>query len=345
MSADEDGLVRAILADPHDLLATSAYADWLEERGKPLHAELYRLRDGDFQRKKRLLEKLGEPLFAAFGTYGAANPDWRDGVLQMSADLIAFVSKKFQRASGVLREQHVVRVCVSGKTKDWTKVGDAPALAGLRAFRLGGDFGEGGAAVLAGCEGLAGLFSLTLTHLKAAWLAPFATSAKLPQLIHLDLLGLKAPAASLVPLGSGPLAGRLQHLSLGHARLEGDWLATLLRAGALLEGLTTLSLAHDGLGDADVEALASSPHLRRLRSLDLSENDMTDAGLKALARSPLAGRLRWLGFSLGGEFTDDGHRALAAALSPDCRVKAWFSIQAGERRRMEDLYGGRWGED
>src|SRR6185369_12536161 len=32
---DEDALVRAILANPWDTLARSAYADWFEEQGKP----------------------------------------------------------------------------------------------------------------------------------------------------------------------------------------------------------------------------------------------------------------------------------------------------------------------
>jgi len=42
MSADEDALVRAILADPRDDLTRDVYADWLEEHGRPLHASLVR---------------------------------------------------------------------------------------------------------------------------------------------------------------------------------------------------------------------------------------------------------------------------------------------------------------
>jgi uncharacterized protein (TIGR02996 family) len=42
-ASDEDGLVRAILADPSDGLARDVYADWLEEHGAVQQAELLRL--------------------------------------------------------------------------------------------------------------------------------------------------------------------------------------------------------------------------------------------------------------------------------------------------------------
>jgi hypothetical protein len=181
-------------------------------------------------------------------------------------------------------------------------------------------------------------------HFKGPSLLPLATSENLRQLVHLDLFSLKDAVEALPSLASGPLAGRLQNLGLGQARLHGRGFAALLRAAALLEGLTTLSLNHNALDDAEVEALASH-RLARLRSLELSENELTDAGLKALARSPLAGRLRWLGFSLAGEFTEAGHRALAEALHPDCQVTAWFSMTDPEVRRMNAIYGGRWAEE
>jgi uncharacterized protein (TIGR02996 family) len=38
--ADEEGVVRALLAAPWDGLARSAYGDFLEERGDLLHAQV-----------------------------------------------------------------------------------------------------------------------------------------------------------------------------------------------------------------------------------------------------------------------------------------------------------------
>src|SRR5262245_46871657 len=131
-SADEDGLVRAILADPHDGLARSAYADWLEERGKPLHAQLYRgARDVDQERK--LTGRLDEAIRAGYPDSRAGSLDMSrgvlgGGVLEMYMKTSAFISQKFQACAGeILREFHVVRVFLSGTTKDWAKVGDAPA--------------------------------------------------------------------------------------------------------------------------------------------------------------------------------------------------------------------------
>jgi uncharacterized protein (TIGR02996 family) len=46
-TVDEDGLVRAIWADPFDEVPRLAYADWLDEQGKPLHAALLRAAPGE----------------------------------------------------------------------------------------------------------------------------------------------------------------------------------------------------------------------------------------------------------------------------------------------------------
>ncbi len=345
MSADEDGLIRAILADPHDTLARAAYADWLEERGKPVHAQLYRgVKKVDQERK--LTGQLDKAI-------KKAHPDSRAGtlylnrgvlagrVLQMKMPPSAFISKKFQACAGeILREYHVVRLVLSGTTKDWTKVGDAPAMPAVRSLVVGD--GRDGPGALARCAGLGGLFSLAASHFKAHGLIPLVTSEYLKRLVHLDLHGLKEAAEALPALASGPLAGRLQHLALGQARLHGAGFSALLRADALLGGLTTLSLSHNDLDDAEVGTLASSPHLGRLRSLNLSSNALTDVGMTALARSSLAARLRWVNVSHCEAVTDDGHRALAAALHPDCRVKDWYVSGPAERRRVVDIYGGRW---
>jgi uncharacterized protein (TIGR02996 family) len=344
MSADEDGLVRAVLANPHDRLARSAYADWLEEQGKPLHAELYR-GTRTVERERKLAAQLDDAIREACPYSRAGTLDMSRGmlggcILQMHMAPSAFISKKFQACgAALLREFHVVRVFLSGITKDWTKVGNSTAMAGLRSLVFSG--GDEAHTALARCDGVGHLFSLSIWHHKGRLLVPFVASEKFHQLIHLDLGQLKDAAEGLPALASGPLAGRLQRLDLADARLHGDGLAVLLRSATLLEGLTTLSLYKNGLDDADVEALASSPHLGRLQALDLCYNELTGIGLMALARSPLAGRLRWVGISVAGELPEASHRALVAALSPDCRVHAFASPQSAEQRMLKGIYGRR----
>src|SRR5262249_26326480 len=128
-----------------------------------------------------------------------------DGVLQMHMPPSAFISKKFQAcAADIFREFHVVRVFLSGKTKDWAKVGDAPALAGLRGLVVCG--GPDGPEAVAGCAGVGNLYSLAAWHFKGPSLVPFATSEQLRQLVHLDLHAVKEAAETLPSLASGPLA-------------------------------------------------------------------------------------------------------------------------------------------
>jgi hypothetical protein len=84
--------------------------------------------------------------------------------------------------------------------------------------------------------------------------------------LHLDLTGVKPVAAELF---RSPRLARIQ----------------------------SLGLLHNGLGDAEVAALAASSHLANLRWLDLSNNQIGAAGLEALAASRNLPRLGYLGFA------------------------------------------------
>jgi uncharacterized protein (TIGR02996 family) len=64
-----------------------------------------------------------------------------------------------------------------------------------------------------------------------------------------------------------------------------------------LEGLRSLNLAHTGLGDDVVRALAASTRLSQLRWLDLSGNRIGEAGMEALAASERLPALRWVGLA------------------------------------------------
>lgn len=61
-----------------------------------------------------------------------------------------------------------------------------------------------------------------------------------------------------------------------------------------LDGLLTLDLRQNFIGDEGLEALAQSPLFSRLKELDLRNNGITRLGMKTLAASDYLGRLEKL---------------------------------------------------
>ncbi len=334
MSADGDALVRAILCDPHDTLARTAYADWLEEQGAPQHAALQRA----IRREETdaLLREISPATHTAFGTKDAGNPQkGSDGLLYVALRVKAFLARAFQgRAASCLRSHHITHLSLHGGIKDWAPVGVAPALAHLHGLGLGStNLREDGAKLLARSPGMGRLSSLSLhrplTDAGPGWrgLAALCASAVLPRLVHLDLTRAAATPAVWAALFDGPLAGQLRHLDLSYSNFNAAAAAALARAEKMLGGLVTLSVARTDMTDAGAAALFASPHTRNLRSLALQGYRLTDASLIALARSPIAPRLHWLGLDRGGALTRAGYAAVAEALSDTCRVSFPYSIR------------------
>jgi uncharacterized protein (TIGR02996 family) len=316
--ADEDALVRAILADPWDELARAAYADWLEEQGKPLHAELQRLPWSEEARRQELVEEVGRPAFKAFASSVASYPHlWEDGLLTVRMGMQGFVAKYFQaRAAACLREHHIERIELEGKLKDWTRLAAAVASAELRALGLGGtDLRDDGARVLAGCDGMGRLCALSLrgARLGLPGVAALCGSARLVRLVALDLPDSGLDTDSVRALADGPLAGRLRRLDLRGGRLGDVDLGVLLNSRTFASALVSLDLALCELSDRSAGALAACEHLGALRSLDVSNNRFTEAGLALLAGSGLLRRLHWLRARVVYRGALDGHAALARA--------------------------------
>src|SRR5262245_38511745 len=127
MTSDEEGMVRSLLVDPWDELSRSAYADWLEERGDVLHAELDRLspsspdlmgraaaEDG---RIAHLAEQARAGLKSGFVEYRLEG-----GLFWATVQMKAFLTKAFQSAGPAwLRRHHVAHLFVNGATKDWAR--------------------------------------------------------------------------------------------------------------------------------------------------------------------------------------------------------------------------------
>jgi uncharacterized protein (TIGR02996 family) len=319
--ADEDGLVRAILADPWDDLARNVYADWLEENNSPLHAELMRLPPGDGGARK-IVDDLAGPILGPIPGGDKATLTQGDGLLIVRMQLRAFLSKRFQEEGPAwLRRHHVARIHLIGANKDWRRVGEAPVMRHLRGLALHFvRFADEGAEQLAGSAGLANLASFGL-HDSPLTLSAFraiACSPNLARLCHLDLHSVPLRPEWLQALVEAPMAPSLRHLAAFVAAIN-DAGAVVLGQSSRLAKLTTLNLAGNALRGPGVRALASSPHLARLRNLDLRGNLIGEDGVRALANSPLVGRLRRLHLykSLGWA---EAYKAVEAAMAPGARL-------------------------
>jgi uncharacterized protein (TIGR02996 family) len=340
-SADEDALVREIIADPWDALARSVYADWLDENGKPHHAGLVR------DPGAGLPEQIRADVEGVFprGVQAAHVA----GMVSVRVDLRLFLTKKFQSAAPAwLRANHITRIRPGGNTKDWAKLGDAPALAHLHALDLEcQNLRDEGAQALAGCSGLAGLSSLSVAEagLRGDGVKALASSPLMPRLVHLDLRAahLGMGPEELRALGDGPLAGRLRHLDLSQISMTvGGRLAVLLSCSALIGGLATLHLRYCNLDDRCFGRLLESPHLAGLRSLDLGYNTPTDTGLLRLAASPLMRSLRRLALPMD-HHPAEGVLAVvrAAADSPGLTLALGRDVSGETLRRYRGILGPR----
>src|SRR5262249_14221425 len=114
--ADEDGLVRAIWADPFDETARLVYADRLEEQGKPVHGAILRPPRGERRELSiQLAEILREDAPCKFERWVVA-----DGLVGVKIQARGLRSKRFEKEGAAwLRRHHVAEVIVEGGTSDW----------------------------------------------------------------------------------------------------------------------------------------------------------------------------------------------------------------------------------
>ena len=135
--AAEDGLVRAIWADPFDEAVRAVYADWLEEHGSPEHAALLR-EAGDermrtFQRIEARMKEDAPGTFTAWFT--------NDGLIAAGVPVRSLRSKAFERDGPTwLRRHHVAEVRPDGTPRDWTPLFSAEWLAHTRGLTFGGRY-------------------------------------------------------------------------------------------------------------------------------------------------------------------------------------------------------------
>lgn len=120
------------------------------------------------------------------------------------------------------------------------------------------------------------------------------SSPKLAPLRTLDLSGSGIGPVELGKLATAENLAGLKTLVLSENPLTPHGLGWLLQSGALAS-LAHLDLSKNPqLGDAEAEAMAACPGLRRIRSLDLFGSGVTARGVRAIAESPHAAGLEKL---------------------------------------------------
>ncbi len=310
-TADEDALVREILADPSDAVARSVYADWLEDNGRPHHAELARFpteRDDEridtdeyWEKARAAAPKPGIRIIHRSG-FAAAQVSGRD-----------LTSKPFLAGGPAWLHAHHITWLEVDNVGDWPKAVTALAAAGTRGLRLIGRLDRP-----SGLEALAGLQALWLPAGVASqgWLEELSGCAALGSLVRLVLpQNYDLKPAAMQKMAHGPLAS-LRNLDLSGTGMR-DEAAAILIDSPLAESLVSLSLAGCWLTVKTMNALAASTRLRNLRCLDLRGHYLNAAGIAALLLWPhlrRLGRLHVLGKSRYHSIADESLASLRAVL-------------------------------
>jgi uncharacterized protein (TIGR02996 family) len=124
---------------------------------------------------------------------------------------------------------------------------------------------------------------------------------------------------------AGSRLGALTALDLRFARIGSTGLAALAQSPNLAH-VTALSLQRNDLGEKGARELARSPHLGCLRHLDLRYNPIKARGAAALAAAPSLGKLAHL-LLYREDVGPAGAQALAASAHLPVSIKRFWSAQ------------------
>ncbi len=278
----EEGLLADIRDHPEDDAPRLIYADWLDEHGEPLRAELIRVQvalshsAADDPGRDRLEAREHAVLEAQEGAWTVA-----------LRPLV--VRHEFRR--GLIDEVEVEPGLLAEHGEELHR------LAPTAAWHVHAN-GWDGVRALVRCKALARVRRLALLgeRMGGAGARILAESPHIVQLRSLSLAGQVLGQPGAQALAGSRYLKNLEELDLTACGLARS-AVTLLAQSPNLPRLRRLVLAQNQLGDADVRALAASPYLKELRELDLSGNPLTTEAAEALAGSPLLARLRRLDLS------------------------------------------------
>lgn len=161
-------------------------------------------------------------------------------------------------------------------------------------------------------DSLLGLRSLNLwfNQIGDAGFAALFGSSRMAELEELYIgSNYEADPEAFVAAFSRVQGARLRVLEIGGLELTGEHMGQLA-ASSVLEGVESLTLNHNPLGDEGARALASSPHLGKLRTLALQSCQIGPEGIEALMCAPWIAQLERLELSMN-RIEDRGARAIA----------------------------------
>jgi uncharacterized protein (TIGR02996 family) len=354
-----------VVAHPEDDAPRLVYADWLEDNGQPLRAELIRVQCrlaamGEHDPERLALEQRQDDLLLVHGgEWSATLPAWARGEYHCfrrgfvdAAGARALMLR--QRGAGLFAVAPVTELrlrAAAGRAADLAALpllarlrslhlepglGAAdlgtllasPHLAGLTGLSLGG-IGSLRDAVpaLAAWPGLARLRSLDLAHLGEAAAAALGR-APLPSLRRLRLASSHLGAAAAGDLARN--CPELTHLDLSYSPLSREALAALEEG---LPALKALKLAGLRVRPVPLDYLADSGLPGRLESLEIGSASSSSAD--ALSRLRPGARLRRLVLN-ATSLRDEPFAPLASAPLPGLVTLEAIGadLTAGSARRL-----------
>jgi uncharacterized protein (TIGR02996 family) len=253
---DDEGFLRAIIAEPEDDALRLVYADWLEDHDRSERARLIRVQcelarlvasDAAVTREHRAtLEAEVGGLLRTHKAAWLAELPYCGGVRWQPAP-------NDDTPGGIFERGFVSLVSADNPS--------ALERDGERAFA-----------------------AAPVQRLFLVWLGPRAARkfARWPLLTRLRSLEARgAEDRSVAELARSPHLTSLRRLKLDGCGITSDGLQALAEAGWLGD-LAELDLRYNRIGDSGARALAGAPHLGRLRCLDLRSNPLSTAGRDVL---------------------------------------------------------------
>jgi uncharacterized protein (TIGR02996 family) len=329
-------LERALLEDPDDLAAHSAYADWLSQEGDPrgefIQVQLA-LEDSERDPKERkVLQKRERELLEAH------TGEWLGGLAEFLVGQRGVDERKwiyrgrggyqFQFARGWLDSIRVPALSVAFARA----LVRAPQARLLRRLMIEGedraeDYEAGddippetyhpSVHALVGCPHLTNLRVFHLgepdDHCHTSGETAASLVAGMPRLEELHLLAHRVDMESLFA------STNLAHLRVMQIDHNYRYPLQILAANPTFKNLTHLLLFPHALESRDneayitpdgVRALVHSPHLRSLTHLQLRSSDLGDEGCEEIVRSGILKRLKTLDL-MYGRISDRGAEILA----------------------------------
>jgi hypothetical protein len=184
---------------------------------------------------------------------------------------------------------------VNGAPADITQLAESPAPGSLTALELVAARPDlaAAAAALAQSPHLANLSRLDVIHFGPAGAVALATSAHLARLTALALLGNDLENQHVLELLEAPCLGQLTELGLTGNWLDDEAVRALANCPRLANVKKLRLMANHRLGDAGLVTLAASPYLGNLEHLEWTGHG-GEAGVQALLDSPHLRKLRFI---------------------------------------------------